>query len=387
MEEGARPHLVILVHGIRDIARWQGDVGRALESEGLLVEHTSYGRWNLVLFLLPFDFIRRIAMARVWTDIQQARMLHPGADVSIIAHSFGTFVVTRILKEQFTLQLTRLILCGSVVRYDFPFEQIQNRFVPPLINDVGTSDPWPATAESLTTGYGSAGTFGFNRPGVRDRYHNGKSHGYFLTEAFARKYWAPFLKDGSVVPGDENADLPPLFVRLLQVVKVKYLIALALIVLLVFALLRGIYGSPALALQFGDSGFGFWNGTVAPMLDVAAEPCPLPRVVCDSLAGPMITGRRYVAADITGGDPAAVVSCGRFRYPAVGDGHDPVAAIEAVAAAFPQCVAVSATGNWLGFALKPEGMTAVQPSRQSLPRRMFLCGCSAAEIEEFKSRY
>src|SRR5688572_30087239 len=316
MAANGKPHLVILVHGIRDIARWQNEVGRALETEGFIVEHTSYGRLNLLAFLAPIDYFRKKAAARVWTDIQHARMLHPEADVSIIAHSFGTFVVTRILKEQFALELKRLLLCGCVVRYDFPFEQIQNRFQPPLLNDVGTADPWPAMAESLTTGYGSAGSFGFNRPGVRDRYHNAKSHGYFLNAGFAKTYWAPFLHDGTIVGGDVEAESPSLWVRLLQVIKIKWIIA-ALFVLIAGALiLRAIYGAPAMAVQFGDTGFGFWNGTVAPVLEIAQEPCPLPLGLCGlTPLSNWLTGRRYVAADVIGGDPNAVVSCGVFRFP------------------------------------------------------------------------
>src|SRR5688500_7592203 len=249
MAANGKPHLVILVHGIRDIARWQNEVGRALETEGFIVEHTSYGRLNLLAFLAPIGYFRKKAAARVWTDIQHARMLHPEADVSIIAHSFGTFVVTRILKEQFALQLNRLLLCGCVVRYDFPFEQIQNRFIPPLVNDVGTADPWPAMAESLTTGYGSAGTFGFNRPGVRDRYHNGKNHGHFLNAEFAKTYWAPFLRDGTVAGGGVEAESPPLWVRLLQVVKIKWIVAALLIVLVAFAALRFAYGAAPVSVD------------------------------------------------------------------------------------------------------------------------------------------
>jgi hypothetical protein len=388
MAANDKPHLVILVHGIRDIARWQNEVGRALEAEGLIVEHTSYGRLNLLAFLVPIDYFRKKAAARVWTDIQHARMLHPEADVSIIAHSFGTFVVTRILKEQFALQLNRLLLCGSVVRYDFPFEQIQNRFMPPLVNDVGTADPWPAMAESLTTGYGSAGTFGFNRPGVRDRYHNGESHGYFLNAGFAKTYWAPFLRDGTVVGGDVEAEGPSFWVRLLQVIKIKWIIA-ALFVLIAGALiLRAIYGAPAMAVQFGDTGFGFWNGTVAPVLEIAQEPCPLPLGLCNVTAvSNWLTGRRYVAADIMGGDPAAVVSCGAFRFPASGDSADPVAAIEAVGAQYPQCVGVATSDGWLGLTLKPAGMREVHPTRQSLPETMWLCGCDEAAVERFEATY
>ncbi len=388
MAASGKPHLVILVHGIRDIARWQNEVGRALEAEGFIVEHTSYGRLNLLAFLAPVDYFRKKAAERVWTDIQHARMLHPEADVSIIAHSFGTFVVTRILKEQFALQLNRLLLCGCVVRYDFPFEQIQNRFVPPLVNDVGTADPWPAMAESLTTGYGSAGTFGFNRPGVRDRYHNGKSHGYFLNAGFAKTYWAPFLRDGTVAGGDLEAASPPLWVRLLQVIKIKWLIAALLILIVGALILRGVYGAPAMAVQFGDSGFGFWNGTVAPVLEVAQEPCPLPLGLCSlTPLSNWLTGRRYVAADVIGGDPSAVVSCGAFRFPTAGENPDPVAAIEAVGATYPQCVSMATSDGWLGFTLKPAGMTEVHPTRQSLPETMWLCGCDQAAVERFQATY
>jgi hypothetical protein len=386
MAANDKPHLVILVHGIRDIARWQNEVGRALEAEGLIVEHTSYGRLNLLAFLVPIDYFRRKAAARVWTDIQHARMLHPEADVSIIAHSFGTFVVTRILREQFALQLNRLLLCGSVVRYDFPFEQIQNRFTPPLVNDVGTADPWPAMAESLTTGYGSAGTFGFNRPGVRDRYHNGKSHGYFLNAGFAKTYWVPFLRDGTVVGGDVEAESPSLWVRLLQVFKIKWLILLAVVVAIILGALLSLYRQPPMAMQIsGGSNFGWWSGTVPMLLESAQEPCPLPALLCS--VRPLsnwLTGRRYVAVDIVGGDPDHVVSCGEpFRFPTAGESSDPVAALEALGAAYPQCVSVSSSDGWLGFTLKRGSITEVPTASGT----KLLCGCDEAAVARFTERY
>lgn len=370
------PHLVILVHGIRDIARWQGEVGTALEAEGLIVEHTSYGRWNLVLFLLPFDFIRRIAMKRVWTDIQHARMLHPGADVSIIAHSFGTFVVTRILKDQFALQLKRLILCGSIVRYNFPFEQIQNRFSPPLLNDVGTADPWPAIAEALTTDYGSAGTTGFNRPGVEDRYHNDKGHGHFLSGAFATTFWAPFLRDGTVVPGDSPAKDPPLWVRLISTFKIKYLLLAALVFLAAFFLLRAAYGSSPVSMR--HMGMFFW-GTFQSVVEEAGRPCPLPGFVCSNPVGEMALERRYTRNTVVGGSLGDVASCGEFRFPPADApvSRDPVAAVLHLGATWPQCVTTTLDArNNLTIQLHKDRMTEVATDRPDLPRAMWLCGCS-----------
>jgi hypothetical protein len=154
-----RRQLVLLVHGIRDIARWQAEIGATLERAGIAVERTNYERMNLVEFLLPISFFRRRALETVWTQMQHAVMLHPNSEVSIIAHSFGTYIIANILKRQFNLSVDRIIFCGSVVRFNFPFEQINERFNSPILNEVGTADPWPAVAESVTTGYGSAGTY------------------------------------------------------------------------------------------------------------------------------------------------------------------------------------------------------------------------------------
>lgn len=159
-------HLVILAHGIRDIARWQAEISSSLEAARFTVELTNFDRMNLLEFLLPIPYFRKKAQS-------------------------------------------------------------------PILNEVGTSDPWPAVAESVTTGCGSAGTYGFRRPGVRDRFHNGAGHGYFLNSTFCNKYWVPFLNTGMIVPGDLPAEMPPLWVRLISIFKIKYvLLAVAILLAL-----------------------------------------------------------------------------------------------------------------------------------------------------------
>jgi hypothetical protein len=104
----------------------------------------------------------------------------------------------------------------------------------PIINEVGTRDIWPAMAESVTTGYGSAGTYGFNRPLVRDRWHNGAAHGFFLDANFCRKFWVPYLSDGKIVAGAFAPERPRLWIRLLSVFKAKYVLAAAILTFLAF---------------------------------------------------------------------------------------------------------------------------------------------------------
>jgi hypothetical protein len=57
--------------------------------------------------------------------------------MSVISHSFGTYVISKIIAEYPEFQWERIIFCGSVVRDDFRFDQVLERFRHPLLNEVG----------------------------------------------------------------------------------------------------------------------------------------------------------------------------------------------------------------------------------------------------------
>ncbi len=94
----------------------------------------------------------------------------------------------------------------------------------PIINEVGTRDFWPVIAEAVTFGYGSAGTYGFRRLAVRDRWHNGKAHGDFLSQEFCRKYWVPYLSSGTIVENDEGTERPPWWLWTVSTFQIKYVL-------------------------------------------------------------------------------------------------------------------------------------------------------------------
>jgi hypothetical protein len=231
-------HVVILVHGIRTEAAWQITLRSELEKCGVKVELTNYGYFDAVRFLLPVRWVRERAIKRVWTLIRDVRKMYPGAQISFLAHSFGTFIVSQILIREFDFKAHRIVFCGSIVRYDFPFHEVSERFTSPLVNDVGSADYWPAIAESVTWGYGSAGTYGFRGPRVMDRWHNKFSHSKFLTSDFCSRFWVPFFHDGKIVEADLTPDAPPFYVRLLSRIRLKYAIVICLFAL-VLQLLPG----------------------------------------------------------------------------------------------------------------------------------------------------
>jgi hypothetical protein len=61
----AGSHLIILVHGINTRALWMGEVKPALEAAGFAVAPTSFGKFSVLRFLMPFASLREKAIRRV----------------------------------------------------------------------------------------------------------------------------------------------------------------------------------------------------------------------------------------------------------------------------------------------------------------------------------
>src|SRR5262249_47675039 len=54
-------HLVVLVHGINTRALWMGEIKPALEAAGFAVAPTSFGKFSVLRFLMPFASLREKA--------------------------------------------------------------------------------------------------------------------------------------------------------------------------------------------------------------------------------------------------------------------------------------------------------------------------------------
>jgi hypothetical protein len=198
-----RERLVLLVHGIRTAARWQTRIVPQLEDGHTLVESIGYGYFNVFEFLSPL-FTRKKAIDQIEWRIRRAIDENPGRELAIIAHSFGTYCVARILATNPGIRPSKVIFCGSVVDANFRWDQLRQQFK--FLNDCGTMDVWPSLARSTTWGYGASGTFGFKTPGMKDRFHRMAHSGYFEGD-FASRFWAPFIRDDTFVPDDDPVAL------------------------------------------------------------------------------------------------------------------------------------------------------------------------------------
>ena len=229
---GGKRQLVILLHGIRTRAEWQGRIRHLLEADGrTVVEALGYGYFDVFRFLCPF-FTRRGPINEVLAKIRDAFNLQRNREPEVIfvGHSFGTYILGTILSENPDIKPDRVLLCGSILSRTYRWDKLPNR--PRLVlNEVGSRDIWPILAKSITWNYGSTGTFGFQTPGVRDRYHN-LAHSDYFKPGFAEEYWVPWIRDGAEKQtAYEISDRPstPFFKNLLEIVPLKWVIIFLLL--------------------------------------------------------------------------------------------------------------------------------------------------------------
>ena len=241
-----KPQIVLLVHGIRTEAHWGPMVRSKLEVPGqIVVIPILYGYFDVFRFWFPF-WTRSRPIERVFDQIRVALQryprLYPDAKLSIVAHSFGTYIIGEILKREFDIRIHRMILCGSLLPRDFPWEQYQERFddgpvdesgkpeIRPVVNECGRADIWPVLAQAASWGYGASGTHGFGSAFIRDRYH-AAGHGQYFEPEFAERYWAPFLRQGRYVPTEFELTMRPApgWISILGLLPLRWLLVVILL--------------------------------------------------------------------------------------------------------------------------------------------------------------
>jgi hypothetical protein len=171
----------------------------------------------------------------VEAEVRSARKRFPDGHISLLAHSFGTYISGKLLSSA-EHKFDRIVFCGSVLRSDFDFASAEGRFCT-IINEIGCRDIWPALAATISRSYGPTGSFGFNRGNfVEDRKHSKCGHSHFLNREFCVRFWVPYFSDGRLdEPGDPGAT-PSRLVRFVDGMwfamifwgGVTYLVALAL---------------------------------------------------------------------------------------------------------------------------------------------------------------
>lgn len=193
-----KKHIVVLLHGMNTNAEWQEALAEPIRNqtniEPLVI---GYGNFHPLKFWFPYCF-RSKRIKKVLTDLRGVRRRNPDAEISIVAHSFGTYILCKILSTANDLNFHRILFCGAIVEADYDWSSVEKQFTSPVINDIGRWDYWPSMAKSWSWGFGDSGCIGFQNSLVRDR-HFEFGHSDFLDVGHMQQYWLPYLLDGRVV--------------------------------------------------------------------------------------------------------------------------------------------------------------------------------------------
>lgn len=197
----ARPakHILMSIHGIETRGAWQKELQASCDQAHAGLQHRplDFGLFRALSLLVPGMRARKVEwFLREYTRIVKEELL--GDDVpSIIAHSFGSYIVTKAMERYPEVRFHRVVLCGSIVRRDYPWDRrFQQRQVERALNDFGRRDIWVRVAEAVIEDAGSSGYRGFE--GSTDarliqRRHESWSHSdYFYTLNYDRN-WIPFF--------------------------------------------------------------------------------------------------------------------------------------------------------------------------------------------------
>lgn len=200
--------VVVLIHGIQTDGAWQCLVQKELST----LPHTNiHGLgYNFVSALQLASPIRSAPIKKVTQDIRDARAMEPNAQFMVIAHSFGSYILSRILASSPDIKFSRIILCGCIIptsyRWGLYTKEMERNSI---LNDVGTRDFYPVLATFSSIGYGSSGRKGFQTPIVKDRFFN-YNHSDFFEPKYNHisTYWKPFIADGEIIESEWDQKRP-----------------------------------------------------------------------------------------------------------------------------------------------------------------------------------
>jgi len=200
------PKFVFPLHGIRTRAKWQrafADLAQSFAWDCRL-ENWYFGWFSIFQFFSPWS---REAKVRWFRATYESEMnskelrLDEGNYPSIVAHSFGAFILGNALIKYEYIRFNKIILCGSILPRDFPWDQILERGqVRAVRNEYGLKDIWANRVGFFVPSTGSSGTHGFicKHPRLEQAEFQ-YDHSEYFEKGHMRAYWMPFLNKSVAV--------------------------------------------------------------------------------------------------------------------------------------------------------------------------------------------
>jgi pimeloyl-ACP methyl ester carboxylesterase len=209
--EEMQANVIFPLHGIRTRAQWQRAFADVAQQAHYIcrMEKWYFGRFSIFQFLSPWS---RDAKVRWFRDVyhdEVSLLLEKEERPSIVAHSFGTYILGNALLKYPYIRFNKVILCGSILPRDFPWDQLIARGqVQAVRNEYGVNDVWAKRVAGFIPQTGPSGMRKFTREHPRlDQVEFRYDHGEYFEKGHMQAYWIPFLeKDFDLIPA-KKADV------------------------------------------------------------------------------------------------------------------------------------------------------------------------------------
>lgn len=197
---------VMSLHGIRTRGKWQKDLSEELTPANFNYKELDYDTFDVMRFLRPGKRDEKID----WFRDEYGRFIaEHGVIPSIIAHSFGTLIVTRAI-EKYGLEFNRIIFCGAIARRDFPWSDYIPDRVKRVLNDFGGRDVWARLVPWFVRDAGQSGLKAFSDGAdgaVVQRGNRWLRHSDYFHRFNYTKRWIPFLMGVDPAPANPQRTL------------------------------------------------------------------------------------------------------------------------------------------------------------------------------------
>lgn len=208
--------VIFPLHGIRTRGEWVQTASNTLALSTVefgtgwvcRLEGWNYGYYNVFQFLTPWSRSAKVEwFRRQYTKemddrqvlVDEAANRYP----SIIAHSFGTYILGNALLKYKDIRFNKIILVGSILPRSFPWKALMDRGqVQAIRNEFGIDDHWTQVSSWFVLGTGSSGTNGFlalHFPANDSRFEQEEflyKHSDYFDRRHIQASWRRFLEKG-----------------------------------------------------------------------------------------------------------------------------------------------------------------------------------------------
>jgi pimeloyl-ACP methyl ester carboxylesterase len=226
--------LVISVHGIRTRGAWQKDLTPLLNQADFIHESLDFGFLGAIKIL--FRYKRNQQVQWFLDKYTEIKYKYPNEIPSVIAHSFGTYIIARAMQLYGEIRFDRIILCGSIIPQGYSWKHRFNvQQVNYVLNECGRKDWVVKLAAWVIKDAGPSGAFGFDNHknvNLHQRHNYGFRHSDYLYPLNYKENWIPFLR-GERNPIDRILEKGPMNWRFL-IRNVIFFMSIVLFILLMW---------------------------------------------------------------------------------------------------------------------------------------------------------